>query len=188
VDPEFVLDFERGFQRDLIDSQGGLLALAAADHEAWKLLHERLQQRARALVLQALEEVDAAHFLLERHPSQAQLVQSLSSAADKASPRLGRVGAAERLLAVLPRGRNGGALAETIKQGMPDVALTLFDADSDLVLCREGEQVSLAKAATALIENRPDYAAAARRVLTRNDVSWAPLGARERAAALVANH
>lgn len=183
ADPEFVLEFERSFQRDLIDAQGGLLALAAADNDAWKLLHECLQQRARAVVLQALEDVDAARFLLERHPDQAQLVQSLSSAADKASPKLGRVGAAERLLAVLPQGRNGGALAETIKQEMPDVALTLFDADSDLVLCREGEQVSLARAATALIENRPDYAAAARRVLTRNDVSWAPLGARERAAA-----
>ncbi|HJT33005.1 MAG TPA: tubulin-like doman-containing protein, partial [Pirellulales bacterium] len=183
ADPEFVLEFERSFQRDLIDAQGGLLALAAADHDAWKLLHECLQQRARAVVLQALEDVDAARFLLERHPDQAQLVQSLSSAADKASPKLGRVGAAERLLAVLPQGRNGGALAETIKQEMPDVALTLFDADSDLVLCREGEQVSLARAATALIENRPDYAAAARRVLTRNDVTWAPLGARERAAA-----
>ncbi|HEX7447085.1 MAG TPA: tubulin-like doman-containing protein, partial [Pirellulales bacterium] len=184
VDPEFSLEFERSVQHELIDSQGGLLAMAAADNETWKLLHERLQQRARGLVLQALEEIDAAHFLLERHPNQAQLVQSLSNAADKASPRLGRVGAAERLLAVLPQGRNGGALAETIKQQMPDVVLTLFDADSDLVLCREGEQVSLAKAATALIENRPDYAAAARRVLTRNDVSWAHLGARERAAAL----
>lgn len=181
VDPDFVLEFERTLQQDLIGVQGGLLAMSAADNERWKLLHEQLQQRARALVLQALEDVDAARFLLERHRDQAQLVQSLSSAADKASSRMARVGAAERLLAVLPQSRNGDVLAETIKQEMPDVALTMFDADSDLVLCREGEQVSLARAARALIENRPDYAAAARRVLTRNDVSWAPLGAREHA-------
>jgi hypothetical protein len=44
-----------------------------------------------------------------------------------------------------------------------------------LVLCREGEDVSLLRAATALIDDRPDFAAAARRVHTRTDVSWMPL-------------
>lgn len=172
---ESLTEFEQAFQREVIDRRGGLLALAAADDEAWLSLATELRDRARHLALEALDDHDAAKFLLERHPNSTALAGSLREAADQASLAVRCDDARTRLLAVVPRGRNGERLATVIREGMPDVALTLFDADSDLVLCREGEDVSLLSAATALIDDRPDYAAAARRVLTRTDVSWTPL-------------
>lgn len=174
-EPELLVEFEQTLQREVIDRRGGLLALAAADDDAWLSLATELRDRARHLALEALDDHDAAKFLLERHPSSTALAGSLREAAEQASLAVRCGDVRTRLLAVVPRGRNGERLAAVIRDGMPDVALTLFDADSDLVLCREGEDVSLLSAATALIDDRPDYAAAARRVLTRTDVSWIPL-------------
>jgi eukaryotic-like serine/threonine-protein kinase len=172
---EPLVEFEQAFQREVIDRQGGLLALAAGDDEVWASLATELRDRARRLVFDALDDIDAAKSLLERHPNPAMLAQSLREAAGQASLAVRCGEARTRLLAVVPRGRNGERLATVIRDAMPDVALTLFDADSDLVLCREGEDVSLLRAATALIDDRPDFAAAARRVHTRTDVSWMPL-------------
>lgn len=176
-EPELLLNFEQTFQREFLDRQGGLLALAASDDETWASLATDLRDRARRLALEVLDDHDAAKFLLERHPNPAALNGSLREAAEQASLAVRCGDARTRLLAVVPRGRNGERLAKVIRDGMPDVALALFDADSDLVLCREGEDISLLSAATALIDDRPDYMAAARRVLTRTDVSWMPLAA-----------
>lgn len=172
---EFLLAFDQRFQQEVLAPQGGLLSLAAAGNEEWKKLRTQLQLYARESVLVSLKEVDAARLLVERYPQEEQLAKQLASALEKAGPRLPLSRTAKRSLAVVPQGASGEAVAHAIARGVPSVALTVVDADSDLVFCQEAEYLSLAKAAAALIESRPDYAAAARRVLTRLDVPWSSL-------------
>ncbi|HVC96049.1 MAG TPA: tubulin-like doman-containing protein [Pirellulales bacterium] len=175
ADPTFAARFDERLQRECLEPNGGLLALGAAGDEAWKSLRDELRSRSRAALLASLRDIDAARLLIDRHPDVARQTQELAAAVEKAVPRLSRLGGAKRVLAVLPDGAYGKELAATALGNLPKVALTLFDADSDLVLCQEAEELSLAKVAVALIDNRPDYAAAARRLLTRVDIRWASL-------------
>jgi len=175
---EFLLAFDQRFQQEALGPQGGLLGLAAANNEGWKKLRTQLQFYARESVLASLKDVDAAKLLAERHPQEEQLAKQLASSLEKAAPKLPVSRTAKRALAVVPQSASGCAVAQAIQRRLPNVALTVADAGSDLVFCQEVEFLSLAKAAAALIECRPDYAAAARRVLTRLDVPWSslPLG------------
>lgn len=172
---EFLLAFDQRFQQEVLGPQGGLLGLAAANHDGWKKLRTQLQFYARESVLASLKDVDAARLLVERYPQEEQLAKQLASSLEKATPKLPLSGAVKRSLAVAPQSAHGSAVIQTIQSCLTSVSLTIADADSDLVFCQEVEFLSLAKAAAALIECRPDYAAAARRVLTRLDVPWSPL-------------
>ena len=58
---------------------------------------------------------------------------------------------------------------ESLDGGTPSV---VSDADSDLVVCHEGEQLPLIKVAESLIDGRDDYARIASRLHTRIDVQW----------------
>ncbi len=175
ADPALAARFDERLQREWLEPNGGLLALGAAGDEAWKSLRDQLQSRSRATVLASLRDIDAARLLIERHPDVARQSQGLAAAVEEAIPRLSRLGGAKRLLAVAPDSTHGKKLAERALGDLPDLALVLFDVDADLVLCHEAEELSLAKVAAALIDNRPDYAAAARRLLTRVDIRWASL-------------
>jgi len=175
ADPALAVRLDERLQREWLEPNGGLLALAATGDDVWKSLRDQLQSRSRAAVFASLREIDAARLLIERHPDHAQQAQTLAAAVEQAIPRLSWLGGAKRLLAVAPDSSYGKKLAETALGDLPDLALTLFDADADLVLCYEAEELSLARFAAALIDNRPDYAAAARRLLTRVDIRWASL-------------
>lgn len=178
VSEEFFAAFEEKFQQNVLAPHGGLMALAAANNEQWKQLRTRLQVHARECVLMAMKEVNAAALLAQRHPQQEQLVKHLASAAEKSTPPLPLPQAARRVFTLVPDAAGGAAVAKAIEQGVPRVALSIADADSDLVFCHEAELLSLPRTAAALIGNRPDYAAAALRVLTRLDIPWCslPLG------------
>jgi hypothetical protein len=172
---EFLLAFDQRFQQEVLAPLGGLLGLATAGNEEWKKLRAQLQLHARENVLVSLKEIDAARLLVERYPQEEQLAKHLAMVLEKASPRLPLPRTAKRSLAVVPHGASGTAVAQALRRGAPSLGLTITDVDSDLVFCQEAEFMSLAKAAAALIECRPDYAAAARRVLTRLDVPWSSL-------------
>jgi hypothetical protein len=173
--PEFLLAFDQRIQQDVLSAQGGLLSLVAAGGEQWKNLRTQLQLYARESVLLSMRDMDAAKLFLERRPREEQLVKELQAALEKAAPRIPSTRSVKRVLAVVPRSASGAEVAEAISQHAPNVALTVSDADSDLVFCQEAELLSLTKVAAALIEHRPDYAATARRVLTRLDVPWSSL-------------
>jgi hypothetical protein len=51
---------------------------------------------------------------------------------------------------------------------------TAYDAHCDAALCCEMEQIPLAPLAATLIDFRRDYAEAASRLHTRQDVTWTP--------------
>jgi hypothetical protein len=143
--------------------------------EAVKSLREQMRSRSRALALAAMRDVDAARVFVEHHPDATEQAETVAAMAEKALPRLLRYGGAKRLLAVVPDSGCGHTLAASALRDLPAAACTMFDADADVVFCYEAEDLSPAKVAGALIDDRPDCAAAARRVLTRVDVHWALL-------------
>ena len=178
VNTEFLQAFELRFQQEVLGPQGGLLGLVGANNEQWKQLRTQLQLHARETVLLSMKDMNAARLLLERHPEPEHLARSLCAAAEKAAPPLPLAGVSKRLIVVVPKEQGGAAVAEAARRSIPNLTLTVSDSDSDIIFCHEAELISLTKAAAALIESRPDYAAAARRVLTRLDIPWTslPLG------------
>jgi hypothetical protein len=175
IAPAFVRQFDDQLQRELLQPAGGLMALAEMNDEAVKSLREQMQSRSRALALAAMRDVDAARVFVEHHPDATEQAETVAAMAEKALPRLLRYGGAKRLLAVVPDSGCGHTLAASALRDLPAAACTMFDADADVVFCYEAEDLSPAKVAGALIDDRPDCAAAARRVLTRVDVHWALL-------------
>jgi len=176
TDPAFAIRLDERLQREWLEPNGGLMALGAADDEAWKSLRDQLQSQSRAAALAAMRGVDAARLLIEGNPDMGRQTRSLAAAIEKAVPRLSRFGGGvKRLLAVVPDSAYGNKLAETVLGDLSETVLNLFDADAELVLCQEAEGLSAARVAAALIDNRPDYAAAARRLLTRVDIRWTSL-------------
>ena len=188
VNEAYFATFEQRFEHDVLTPQGGLMGLAAANNEQWKCLRTQLQLYAHESVLLAMKEVNAAALLVDRHPQPAQLIEHLASAAEKATPPLPLRQAAHRVFTLVPDAAGGAAVAEALKAGVPRVALSIADADSDLVFCHEAELLSLSKTAAALIGGRPDYAAAALRVLTRLDIHWASLPLANDRPALAESH
>jgi hypothetical protein len=89
----------------------------------------------------------------------------------KADARLRPEEGENRLFAVLPRGAAGEKVAAAVRERSPDASIVI-SSDSDLVFVCEEDRIVLSDAAAALVEGRNDCAAAARRVLTRIDVSW----------------
>jgi serine/threonine protein kinase len=176
TDTESVLRFDEQVQRELLQPGGGLLAIGEAGDDALKMLRDEMRLRSRAVTLTAMREIDAARLFIERHADVAQRAETMAAMAEKALPRLMRHGGAKRLLAILPASRWGSELASTAERDPPAWAATIFDVDTDVVLCYEAEELSPARVARALIDNRPDCAAAARRVLTRVDIRWASFG------------
>ena len=94
---------------------------------------------------------------------------------DAATPQLLSCGGEQRLLLQMPDGPAATRLQEVVEKDLGQSCTRLGDSDGNLVLCYEAEQLSLPRAAMALIGNRRDFADIAGRLRTRVDVDWTSL-------------
>lgn len=168
----FLDQFDHHVQQTILAKRQGLISLAAAEKESFDELCQELRSRARITVLQALSDVDAASLFLEYHPDVDHARRDLRQTIEQANSRLCHAGGVSRFVVAYPQGAAGEKLRELLDPELPSLSLALPDAGSDLLLCQETEQIPLARVAASIIENRADFAAAARRVLTRLDVPW----------------
>jgi hypothetical protein len=148
--------------------------MADKSRDDWQVFHRELHDRARDRVAALLDGLDAGYLLAKANPTADKLISAVRGAAEEASVRLPRIGGTEKLLTIVPQGAKSELIIETVRHAFPGVNIVPSD-EGDLVFCREVDCVSLAYAANDLVADRGDCAAAARRVLTRVDVSWAAL-------------
>ena len=90
---------------------------------------------------------------------------------ERATPRIGAYGA-RRAIVISPTEPVGGVLREVLGPGPWPSPSVIIDPRSEPMLCCEIEGVQLSGVAARLIENRPDYARLAGRLLSRVDVGW----------------
>lgn len=154
-------------------STESLLTLAD-DPQRWRELARQLRDSAHRAVFSALAGVDAGSQLLQQCPTDETLDRWFAAAASDAASALSPAGDNDSILIALPRGSNQERLAAAAKRCLPGSTMIVSD-DSDLVVLREIGAIALAEAAAKITESRDACAEAARRVLTRVDVSWSPL-------------
>jgi hypothetical protein len=112
--------------------------------------------------------------LLRRNLTEDQRGAFIAAAVENANARLHQAESEGRLFICIGQGPASDAVAAAVCERFPQASMAL-SSDSNLVFLREVEGVLLPAAAEQMIKGRGDCAAAARRVLTRVDVSWMAL-------------
>ncbi|MGH7139080.1 MAG: hypothetical protein ACREHD_25315, partial [Pirellulales bacterium] len=174
AEPSYLLEFENTAVRSLLAAQGGLLALAEGDPERWRQLQRQLHGLARDAVLRALSDVDAGSVLFEQYATDQKFAGWLAEALSKAAPRVAAGENPGTLFVVSPPNSGGERIRAAVLEQRPG-ASCLVSYDGEVALLREVGDIVLSDAAAALVASCDDCAEAARRVLTRVDVSWTML-------------
>ncbi len=174
AEKDFTEQFDEALQREWLEPRGGLMGLADETPDGLRILERELRQRGCERVTKVLERVDAWYLLTKANPTAEKLHAAIQAAAEQAGSRLPRNSGAEKLLVLMPQGAKGKLLVDALRHTWPD-GFVVPSEEGDLVFCREVEGISLVEAANALVYGRDECAAAARRVLTRVDISWAAL-------------
>jgi hypothetical protein len=186
--PEGCQRVETAFQKEVLDTCGGLWALLQPAGSApppgavpppgtpgglaWAIHHE-LRARAQGAVLALLETTDAASLFLGGRSEPEQVGQALAVQEQAARPRLAVPGTGAHLVLAAPASPSGKALRELLTGAVTDVPVTIVESEDDLTLCYEAAWVSVPQALEALTGSSvAAYAALAQRVLTRTDVAW----------------
>ena len=175
--PKLSRQLEVEFDAGLMPLHGGLHAVLEKTAGLDRPLSESLRRAARKAILDALAVVDVVEPLLGSRGSSRES-RRLRDCVTTATPRLPACGGGKRILLVLPEGSDAAAIQSDLEENLNETSSVAFDRDGDIVLCHEVERISLARAAAALADNRPDYADAASRLHTRADVRWTSLGKR----------
>ena len=175
--PRLAMQLEAEFHEEFMPAHGGLHAVLEKSANLNRPLSATLREAARKAILDALAVVDVVDPLLESEGSSRE-TRRLRDCISAAAPRLPACGGGKRILLVLPEGSDPAAIQSDLERNLDETSSVVFDRDGDIVLCHEVERISLARAAAALADNRPDYADAASRLHTRVDIRWTSLGKR----------
>lgn len=136
------------------------------------LLVPQLRAAARRVALRALKQLNLNESGTT-DPASEQSEDSLERDLAAAQPRILNCGGSQRLVMILPEGADVETLQARLAVAAPTVqASIVFDADGDIVLCREAEQLPLAKAAELLVAGHEQASKAASQLHTRTDVEW----------------
>ncbi len=161
-------------QSRFVEPGGGLRTVCQKAETTRGSVLDALRSAARAEVLAALKEISIDDALLGGGDPRQQ-TERLQACLASARPKLLDCAGSQRLLAVLPTGSAGGALQSAISQHAEPQATLLTDADPQLILCFEQQELSLAHVAARLVEGRKDLIEIAARLHTRADVAWTDL-------------
>lgn len=175
AEPDYVEQLDRLLRQQWLDPQGGLLTFADQGPDGWRALRKELHQRARQRVLASMHGIDAGYLLCRANPTAERLKSALAAGAEQAIPLLRPQDGRDRLFVIVSQGAASAAVADAVRQNLPEAALVPSSEEGDLVFLCEAARIALADAAAAIIGDRGDCAAAALRVLTRQDVPWMSL-------------
>ncbi|MBN2474240.1 MAG: protein kinase [Pirellulales bacterium] len=173
--PELVVQLDEQVYKSFFAEHAGLQAVLQKKIELDGAFSTTLRQAARAVIVRALNQIDAAGLLLADEAAPKEPNGLLDSFLDLAKPPRPGCDGSQRLMLVCPQGAAAASLQEIIRDRAQQQPSVIHDRDSDLVLCYEIQQLSLGAMAADLIAHRPDYAEIASRLHTRIDITWTPL-------------
>jgi serine/threonine protein kinase len=180
--PEYVGQFEKEFQEQVLERHGGLWALVSSDLAAPRgtlslaeTIMAELQVKARRAIQSKLEHIDAATLFLEVHHESRQAQHALQALVQAALPPIPIPGGRNRVIVAVPPSPAGGTLRELAERALACAPLTLVDSTGDVLVCHEIADLRLVEMAPALVGDAAACAELARRVLTRTDVAWSEL-------------
>jgi serine/threonine protein kinase len=162
-------------QQDFLGPQGGLRGVCQKADAMRASMLAALRAEARAEILGALKNIALGDAVLGADGDPAQQSARLAACLNVARPKLTDCAGVQRLLAILPAVNASDSLAAALRERLDPAPTILRDADADLVLCYEQQELSLPHVAARLIAGRNDYTEIAARLHTRADVSWTPL-------------
>jgi hypothetical protein len=175
LEPELTLPFEEEFRSKVLSKHGGLWRLVSRVANLSEVLQADLQSRARAAMLDAITETDAAQLFLETRKEQDDAPVALAGYLEDAAPKLSAAAGWQHLVLCVPAGRAGDAVAKAIGREASDMPTTTLSSDGDIVLCREAAHYAIGQVAAALVGNDLALTDLAAKVMTRVDVSWAAM-------------
>ncbi|HET6883596.1 MAG TPA: tubulin-like doman-containing protein [Pirellulales bacterium] len=174
AEPDYLKAFDRSLADSLPNAGGGLLFLADQDPVRWQEFASQLHTVARNAVFESLAHVDAGYLFEKENPSSEQLKLAVGEALSKCSARLHSTGCIERQFIVLPQATSSGPIVQAVRATSPSATI-VAQPGADLAFLGESYGIVLSEAAAAIIQDHNACAEAARRVLTRVDVSWTAL-------------
>ncbi|HMF14295.1 MAG TPA: hypothetical protein VKE94_18390, partial [Gemmataceae bacterium] len=170
---------DRLLQQEILDSHGGLWAIAAnafGPHSGRRNPAEPLQKaiaaRARRAVNALLENYDAATLLFESAGGEEGAWQTLAGRIAEAQPVAALPDRPRILLLGVPSSRAGDALRERACRSAASVPTMIVESSGDLVVCHELANVPPSEALPAPADASVTWASVAARVCTRTDVAW----------------
>lgn len=140
-----------------------------------RALPQALRSAARYTVLRELKRITSQEIATGHDSQRATSPFSLASGLSAATPRLSNCGGARRLLLVAPEEVPSARLAEQLGDDLSELPTVIVDAQNNVLVCFEVEQLALRRVAMAVLDGRYQNVEVASRLHTRVDVAWSPL-------------
>jgi hypothetical protein len=172
--PELVSVLDDQFRATFFPAGEGFRAALRKEFQFLERLPEALRDAARRIAVEAIRSVELTGALFPEGEDPLKAHERLAELVQAAQPRLAQCGGAARALLVLPESGRESRLQSLFTARFGQAPTTVFDAHADAAICCEMEQITAPTLAALLIDHRRDYAEAAVRLHTRNDVNWTP--------------
>jgi hypothetical protein len=167
--------FEQAVQTEVLSPQGGLWSLSSGKRELEQTIKRELQRRARAALLDAIRDLDAAKLLLESRREPDHVLRDLLAYIASVSPNRDLPKGWQHLVVALPNSPAGTTVRQLLEPALAEVPNSFLESEGEIVLCHEVANLPLQETAELLIGSDLPLADAARQMLTRNDVAWSAL-------------
>ncbi len=171
---ELVSVLDAQFRSSFFPPGEGFRVALRKDFQFAERLPDALRDAARRVALDAVRSTELAGVLFPEDEDPLKAHERLASIVQAAQPHLIHCGGGMRSLLVLPESSRESRLPGLFSSRLGHAPVTVFDPRTDATYCCEMEQISVATLAAMLIDHRRDYAEAASRLHTRNDVNWSP--------------
>jgi eukaryotic-like serine/threonine-protein kinase len=170
--PELISLLDDQFRNSFFPSGEGFRAALRKEFSFSERLPDALRDAARRVAAEAIRSVEVTTALFPEGEDALKVHERLAEMVQAAQPRLNQCGGAARLLLVLPEPVEDPRLQSMFATRFGQPPTVAFDGHCDPALCCEMEQIPLAPLAATLIDYRRDFAEAASRLHTRQDVQW----------------
>jgi len=160
----------------LIRERGGYLEAMSSQGCWYHRLPGAIRTAAKQVLADAYKKLSLEKVITSNNVRLEQLVKWLDEKIKQAQPVIDDCGGASRILIGLPALSDGeSVLPELMKTQFAVPTIPINGTLGNVIICFEGEDVSLASVAYRLLEARPDAIELVKRLHTRNDVTWTTL-------------
>jgi serine/threonine protein kinase len=159
----------------LIKDMGGFEP-ALTESSCWqRKLPNEIRTMAQRILADAYEKISIEDVIEKNGVAPEQLIQWLNSKIKGAKPNASDCGGESRMLIGLPKYSTGNRIPDLVANNFHVENKAIHGTSGNMVLCFEGENLSLAAVAFRLLAARPDAVELVKRIHTRNDVEWSTL-------------
>jgi hypothetical protein len=175
METELLPAFEDELCSEVLKPPAGFWSLLDRQSDRLDKLRSQMESRARAAVLGALQQINAAGLFLESDSASAVSERVLAGHIQGAAPQFMTPDSWHHLVMALPRGRASEQLKAMIAAACPGEPTTTIPSDGDVVLCFEATHLNLGVIAGSFGSGEKEFYNVARQAMTRTDVSWSLL-------------